>query len=657
MEDIDFLRFDPDAVEGLTDDERRELLANLEVLHRERRRTDIIAYASHMEVPGAPSPISQNDRQKLLKRKAALDMRRDRQGAREDLEAVAFDEPDTPEDEWYPKQLEIPDHGVMILSAIDGMMREEPVTGPLANGHEGIVPDGIWLFFSPGSAKSTYASVIAPSYIAGRYPGTDIIGTSYAGELAKRFGRRVRHICRSARYQEVFSATLTGDNQAVDAWSLTNDSTYRSVGVLGGVTGNRADVLFLDDPIAGREEAESEVIREKTHAAIKDDLFTRLKPGGKVVGIMTRWHEDDPAGRLLGETWEGQSGLWKGTDGRWWLVYCVPLIADADDDPLARERGERMWPEWFTDRFVELARGQGDRSWNSLYQQKPSASDGNILLKRYWRCWPHGKPDPTPEQEDDPHKTEPPKEWIQTILCYDTAFEEDEDGDYSAMTAWASFTKKKPGKRIQDADNQQQLILLGGWRGKVMAADLKKIVHDHVEFFMPDRLLIEKRASGIQLIQELRRSRPRFKDMGQVLYPTVEDWLPPFPPKASGKTPRAHAAAMLLEQGAVWYMPGLKSKAIIRECAAFPNGKYDDWTDTVTMMLCYARNVNLLEVPDDKIDKFEKENRERLKFEQVRDAKPMYGRSSSSKPKSSFHPSLYGRGPGKLKKLTDDDDD
>ena len=647
----------------LTPMERRDLIQALEVMHKDKRKGDIVEYAAHIEVPGAPSKMNLNDRQKMLARKAQIDMLKINSGAKVEIPEYDFEKDEVDEGEFYPKQLDIPEHGAMILSAVQGMMEEMPVEGPLTNGHQGIVPDGIMFFFSPGSAKSTYASVIAPTYVMGRFPGTDVIGTSYGSELAKRFGRRVRSICRSDKYAAQWDTQLTGDNQAVDAWSLMNGSTYRAVGILGGVTGNRADLLIIDDPIAGREEAESEIIREKTNAAMKDDLFTRLKPGGKVLLIQTRWHEDDPAGHLLGEKWEGQSGLWRGTDGRWWLVFCCPLICDALDDPLNRRLGERMWPQWFTDRYVELARAMGERAWNSLYQQKPAASEGIILLRKYWKCWPHGKPDPTQQQKDRPGDVEPPEHWAQCWLVYDTAFEDGQDNDYSAMTAWVSFTKEKPGKRqirLKDSDDktdpiQQQVIMLGAWRGKVKAVDLFDIVKQHVKFFRPEWVIVEKKASGIQLLQELRRERSRYVDEQGLHYPAIVEWLPPFPPGANGKVPRAHAASVVLASGSVWYLPGPMTAGVIKECAAFPNGKHDDWTDTVTSSLIWSRNVNLLDRPSDKLDKHEKEDLERGEFDRRTEGRGLYGRSTNKKTR--HVPRLYGRSVTNASDVDDDDGD
>ena len=636
-----------DQVALLSDADAQDLLRAYEALHLDKCRTEMAEYARYIEVPGTPTPGNKDTLQALRAHKEAMRRRQDGKGW-EDPEAVAF-EPDVEETEFYPQKLQPAVHHDLIMNSIQALIEEEPVTGPLANGHVGIAPDGLMLFFPPGSAKSSFGSVVAPTWMMGRWPGIDIIGLSYAGELAKRFGRRARSICRSPRFTEVFDCTVTGDNQAVDQWSLTNQSTYRAVGILGGVTGNRADVAIWDDPLAGREEAESDVIRDKTNDALKDDVFTRLKPGGKTIGILTRWHEDDPAGHLLGEDWEGQSGLWKGTDGRWWLVLCCPLLCDSKDDPLGREIGERLWPEWFTEHHVDLARQAGERSWMSLQQQKPSASEGVILLKKYWKCWQplsrlwHGKPDPDPDLIIE--ENEPPKNWTQCVLVYDTAIEDGEDNDYSAMTAWAAFPQaSKSLRRLGDKQDSEQLnlILLGSWRAKIQAVDLMKFVTQHVEFFKPDHIVVEKKASGHQLLQELHRRRPRYTDLGQVHYVTIHPWESPFPPGAKGKTPRAHSAALSLEQGTVWYMPNAMNLVTIKECGAAPLGKYLDLFDTVTSMIIWSRTINLLEVPDDLLAKDEEEAQEREQKAFDMEPRTLYG-SSRVKPISAAARSLYGR--------------
>ena len=573
-----------EALDALSPEDRRELLANLEAYHVAKRREDIKEFARYIQIPGTPSPLTVAERKAVAARLRLTDT------------IAELPELEPGEDEYYVKRLEPAAHHDLIMDAIQGLMENRPVIGPLANGMTDIVPDGVMLFLPPGSAKSSYASIVCPSYIMGRWPGTEVICASYAAELARKFARRVRTVVKSPEYYETFGATIVGDNQAVDSWSLDNGSTYRAVGILGGVTGNRAGLLIIDDPIAGREEAESEVIREKLNDAMRDDILTRLLPIpiGKTVICQTRWHEDDPAGRLLGEDWMGHSGLWKGTDGRWWLVLCMPLVCERSDDPLGRRVGEILWPEWFTDREVEVRKAAGDRSYSSLQQQRPSASGGNIMMRDWWKCWSHGRSEPDPEQMLAPPK--PPADWRQCFLSYDTAFEEDEDNDYSAMTAWISFAlgsglqDRAKGKEVE----QQNLCLTGAWRAKVDAADLIDIImDDHIPRVRPDFILIEKRASGIQLLQELRRRRPRYTEPGgYVRYVQIIDWLPPGKPGAKGKRPRAFAAATILGEGTVWYMPGSKSiLEALKEAAAFPNGKHDDLCFTAGTMIALRRGL------------------------------------------------------------------
>lgn len=638
--DFEPTEIDEDSLANLDDSQLAELVNVMEELHLREQRENIVSFALNTEVPGTPAPYSQDDRIRLLKRKEELRMSRNESGEREDVEDIETEDDDGEKD-LYPAKLRIAEHQQLILEVAQALIEEEPIHGPLANGFDGEYADGVILMVPPGGAKSTYASVVTPAWVVGKYSNFNVMCLSYGARLSRGFGRRVRHICRQDQYARQFGVYPVKDNQAVDQWSLSNGSTYMSSGILGGVTGNRSDLLIVDDPIAGREEAESEVIRDKTWDAFKDDGLTRLKPRGKVILILTRWHEDDPAGRLLGESWEGQSGLIEGVDGRKWLVLRMPLLADREDDPLGREPGQMLWPEWFTEKHVRFARAAGDRSWNSLQQQNPSASDGNILLKSSWRCWPHGRSEPTPEQRANPKSVEPPEfgAWKQCVLAYDTAIEEEEQNDYSAMTAWLSFEKGVTiPQRKNHTEMQQNLLMIGAWRARVQAADLLNIVLEHVKHFKPDRIIIEKRASGAQLIQELRRLRPRH-EYGEVL---VEAWLPSGRPGAKGKVPRAHSASVPLNNGGLWYMPGPQTEMAIKEAAAFPNGRNDDWTDTITMMADYSRRTNLLEVSTDALSSEEVHEQEEEEHMSVAHPRPSYG-FNRSRPATQAARSLYGR--------------
>jgi len=234
----------------------------------------------------------------------------------------------------------------------------------------------------PGSGKSIYTSVVFPTHIMGRFRSTNIIVASYGSELPRKFGRRARSITQQPIYNRIFDTVLSEDSKAADEWALANGSEWMAAGILTGITGNRADGVIWDDLIKGREQADSPVVRQKTWEAYVDDLLTRKKPRAWEIGITTRWHEDDVAGRILPENYNGESGLIQCRDGNEWFVVCLPAECERDDDILGRKKGDILWPEWFTpEMFAPFKRNP--RTWSSLYQQRP-APDSGVLFKGEW---------------------------------------------------------------------------------------------------------------------------------------------------------------------------------------------------------------------------------------------------------------------------------
>lgn len=247
----------------------------------------------------------------------------------------------------------------------------------------GTVPN-LMLLLPPGSAKSTYADVVFLPWFMSRKPRRNVILASYASDIAAKQGRRARQLINSKSFLNLTGRALDPAKKAADEWMLDNGSEFMSGGLLSGLTGNRAALGILDDPIRGREAAESETIRNKTWDAYIDDFCSRLIPGAPQVMILTRWHADDPAGRILPEDWDGESGVFQGRDGRTWHVICLPAIADRADDPVGRKIGETLWPEWFNlDHWAPFQRNS--RTWSSLYQQKPSPDEGTFLKAEWFK--------------------------------------------------------------------------------------------------------------------------------------------------------------------------------------------------------------------------------------------------------------------------------
>lgn len=304
-----------------------------ELLRRRAARANLVDYARFIDVPGAP---------------------------------VAEDDEDT--EDFAPIETELAQHHEIILNATQRCIER----------HRGRT----MLFLPPGSAKSTYATVVAPTWAMGRKPGYKVIAVSYGSDLARKFGRRMRSVAKQPKFRLLFDTGLSAESSAADEWALENGSELMAGGVLAGITGNRADFVAIDDPIKGRKEADSEATRKSTMDAYQEDVLTRLKPSGSLMITQTRWHEMDLAGQILPADWKGESGMIECRDGETWEVICIPAKAERLDDPLGRKPGEYIWPEYFgRDHWTPFERLP--RTWSALFQQRPSPDTGDYFRKEW----------------------------------------------------------------------------------------------------------------------------------------------------------------------------------------------------------------------------------------------------------------------------------
>ena len=227
------------------------------------------------------------------------------------------------------------------------------------------------VFMPPGSAKSTYASVLFPAWWFTRHPRSSIIAASHTAQLAEDFGRAVRNSV--VEHGPALGYGLAPDSKAAGRWHTTEGGSYFAAGIGGPITGKRADLAVIDDPVKSMAEADSETVRNAVWEWYRSTLYTRLRPGGRVVLIQTRWHIADLGGRLLEEMEAGTGDQWR--------VINLPAICESNDDPLGRANGEALWPEW--EDAAALARKQaaaGPRVWGALFQQRPTAAEG-VLFK------------------------------------------------------------------------------------------------------------------------------------------------------------------------------------------------------------------------------------------------------------------------------------
>lgn len=407
----------------------------------------------------------------------------------------------------------------------------------------------LMIFMPPGSAKSTYASVVGPSFLMGKYPKTRCGLFSYADSLAVKMGRRTRTIINQKRYKAVFNTELSAESAAANNFVLENRSEYMATGILGAATGNRFEIVFIDDPVKGREQADSETIREKTFNAYEDDIKTRLVPGGSLVIIQTRWHEDDLSGRILPVDWNGESGDILCRDGNVWRVLCIQAQCETDSDPLGRTVGEMLWPEWFTEQHWAQFRPNA-RTWGALCQQLPRAKDGDMFR---------------------PGKIEVidtlPAGRIKWVRGWDLAATEN-GGAYTVggllgihqptgrpVIADIARFQKAPGSRDEEIKGVAQ-------------ADGRSVTQD-----IPDDPGAGGTAQTVYIVKQLKG------------LPVV------FGPESGDKETRAMPLAAEVNIGNVWMLRGDWNAALIAEMRSFPNGTYKDQVDALSR--AYARLVPL----------------------------------------------------------------
>lgn len=414
---------------------------------------------------------------------------------------------------------------------------------------EGVI-DNLMIMCPPGSAKSTYVDVVFVPWFMAKYPRKNVIVASYAANIARKQGRRARQVLRSKAFGNLFPGVgVSAASSAADEWALTTGGEYMAGGLLGGLTGNRAALGILDDPIAGREEAESENNRNKVWDAYTDDFCSRLIPGAPQVMILTRWHEEDPAGRILPEGWKGESGLIEGRDGRTWYVLCLPAICDRDDDPLGRRRGETLWPEWFSlDHWKPFQRNP--RTWASLYQQRPSPDEGSYFQRNWFNRF---------EERDLPRS-------VRYVGTSDYAVSEGK-GDYTALRVWAI-----------DNHEPANIWMVDGWRGQTTSDLWIENQIDLIERYRQagGSLTWYGEAGVIQKSIEpmlTRRMRERRVSCRIV-------WLPSSTDKAS----RARSAQALAREGRINIRDDMDGDCFIDECTAFPSGKHDDDVDNLSLL-------------------------------------------------------------------------
>jgi len=390
----------------------------------------------------------------------------------------------------------------------------------------------------PRHGKSELVSLRFPCWYLARHPEAYIVQAGYAESIALTHSRKARDIFISNEMMRLFpdihhrpetagQELVRPERQAAHEWGTKQGGSYYAVGIGGGLTGRGFDVGIIDDPVKDEEEAASQTIRDKVWDWYQKVFRTRTEPDAAIIVVMTRWHQEDLVGRLLKQAHEDSAA-------DQWEILHFPAI----------NNNQALWPGRYPVEVLERIRSSiGSRAFESLYQGNPTIAEGQIIKREWWKYFS------TP-----PH-------FIRKIHSWDTAFKDKTQNDYSVCTTWG--------------ESQNGYYLLNVWRDKVEFPELKRVATALYERDIPDVVIVEDKASGQSLIQELQRNTR----------------IPVLPVKVDvNKVARANSATPLIEAGRVFLpenAPWLFD--YIEELSAFPNAEHDDQVDSTTQALAYMR--------------------------------------------------------------------
>jgi len=397
----------------------------------------------------------------------------------------------------------------------------------------------------PRHAKTEFCTKLFPAYYMARRPTRFVMSTSYNSELGKEFGRNVRDIAQDDATRKAFpDFNVRKDSQAADEWRTTQGGAYFGLGLGGTTSGRPATLLIIDDPIKSREDADSATMRNKVWSFYTSALAMRLQPEDdltphKQLVILTRWHPDDLAGRLM------ETDEWK--NGGWGHISFPAITPETETTPEAA-----LWPERFPLEELYRRKRLNEREFAALYLQSPYIAGGNLFRSNWWQTY------------DTRIEALP-----LVVICADTAFKKTEQADYSVFM-------------VLGLDSHGDIYVLDVIRDKFTFPELKQKAVNLCARWRGRGLrglYIEDKASGQSLIQELKRE----SGMSVIPYRVVNDKVA----RANAVTPLIEGGRVFIPQTAHWLDPFLE------ETLHFPSGANDDQVDTLTMGLDILSRMSL----------------------------------------------------------------
>lgn len=405
---------------------------------------------------------------------------------------------------------------------------------------------------APRHGKSEFSSYLFPAYFLGKFPEKKIIMGTHTASLSEDFGRRVRNLIESEEYQELFPDTRVADDQkAAGKWSTGAGGQYYAAGVGGALAGRGADLFVIDDPHSEQDvKSNSRLAFDTAWAWFQTGPLQRLMPGGAIIVIMTRWSLLDLTGKLI-------DYQIRNPEAEPWEIVELPAILPS---------GKPLWPEQWPLEMLEKTKASLDpRYWNAQYMQQPTSESSAIITRKSWRIW----------EADEPPKCE------YIIQSWDTAYETKNSSDFSACTTWGVFYN-------EEENDQPQVILLDAFKDRMAFPELKQTALKHYKEWEPDAFIVEKKAAGAPLIQELRATGIPVQEFS--------------PSRGNDKMVRVNAVADLFSSGKVWAPDTRWAREVIEEVAAFPVGEHDDFVDTTTQALLRFRQGGFISLDTDEPD-------------------------------------------------------
>ena len=415
------------------------------------------------------------------------------------------------------------------------------------------IVDRAMVFMPPRHAKTLLCSHLHPSWVMGRNPTTEIMAMSHTQRYARSIGSQVRRYMRSDKYP--FNTQIAHGFSAKDQWATSENGKYNAFGLVGGSThGNPASWLYMDDIIKGRKMALSPHMREEAWETYKLDMLTRLQDRRKQLMVFTRWNQDDPAGRILPEDFDGKTGWYKDREtGEKWFVLCLAARCEHDKDPIGRKPGEWLWPEKFGDKELGPLEKRGGWMWSALYQQRPSPEEGLFFLRDHFQWFDmgdilqkwregslsiYGASDYAVTQKAD--QNEP--DWTVHMV-----FGVDANWNIYVLDMWRDRT-------TSDKWVEAWIRLVTKWKPMMWAEEQGQIIKGVGPF-----------------LSRMAHENSAFTHRRQFTSATAKDQ-------------RAQSILGMAASGLLYLPRNWIGQMIEKECLAFPAGKNDDMVDTLSLM-------------------------------------------------------------------------